>query len=109
MSELVHVTDANFDEVVLKSNVPVVVDFWAPWCGPCRMLAPKLDQAAQTFAGKVQIVKYNCDESSAVAVELGIQSIPTMIIYKNGQAVARRTGSCDQATLDAFISSVLAD
>lgn len=107
MSDMIHVTDADFDAVVLKSDVPVLVDFWAPWCGPCRMLAPRLEQAAETFAGRVKIVKYNCDESSNIAVELGIQSIPTIVMYKNGNVAGRRTGACDQSTLDAFISDNL--
>ncbi len=104
MSNLFQVTDDNFDEVVLKSDLPVVVDFWAPWCGPCRMMTPRVEKAAEEFAGQVKFVAYNCDASSNVAVELGIQSIPTLIIYKGGKPVDRRVGAMDATALNSFIN-----
>lgn len=105
MSDLFQVTDENFDEVVLKSELPVVVDFWAPWCGPCRMMTPRVEQAAAQLEGKVKFVAYNCDNSSGIAVELGIQSIPTLVIYKGGRPVDRRVGLLDATALNDFISS----
>ncbi len=80
-------TDTNFDQEVLKSDVPVLVDFWAPWCGPCRMVAPIVDEIAQEFQGKLKVVKLNTDENQGVAVQYGIRSIPTIGIFSNGQAV----------------------
>ena len=105
MSEILHVNDANFDELVAKSELPVFVDFWAPWCGPCRMLAPRLEQAAETFDGRAVVAKYNCDESSQLASDCNVRGIPTIIVFKNGQPVAQRTGACDQATLDQFFEA----
>lgn len=99
MSEIIHVTDENFEEVVSQPNVTVLVDFWAPWCGPCRMLAPRLEQAAETFDGRVVIAKYNCDEASRFAGEYNVRGIPTVI--------GERTGLCDQETLNAFIEAHL--
>ena len=107
MSEIIHVTDENFEEVVSQPNVTVLVDFWAPWCGPCRMLAPRLEQAAETFDGRVVIAKYNCDEASRFAGEYNVRGIPTVIVFKNGQHVGERTGLCDQETLNAFIEAHL--
>lgn len=107
MSEIIHVTDENFEEVVSQPNVTVLVDFWAPWCGPCRMLAPRLEQAAETFDGRVVIAKYNCDEASRFAGEYNVRGIPTVIAFKNGQYVGERTGLCDQETLNAFIEAHL--
>lgn len=107
MSEIIHVTDENFEEVVSQPNVTVLVDFWAPWCGPCRMLAPRLEQAAETFDGRVVIAKYNCDEASRFAGEYNVRGIPTVIAFKNGQNVGERTGLCDQETLNAFIEAHL--
>ena len=107
MSEIIHVTDENFEEVVSQPNVTVLVDFWAPWCGPCRMLAPRLEQAAETFDGRVVIAKYNCDEASRFAGEYNVRGIPTVIAFKTGQHVGERTGLCDQETLNAFIEAHL--
>lgn len=107
MSEIIHVTDENFEEVVSQPNVTVLVDFWAPWCGPCRMLAPRLEQAAETFDGRVVIAKYNCDEASRFAGEYNVRGIPTVIAFKNSQHVGERTGLCDQETLNAFIEAHL--
>ncbi len=107
MSEIIHVNDDNFENVVSQSNATVFVDFWAPWCGPCRMLAPRLEQAAQTFDGRAVIAKYNCDEANRFAGEYNVRGIPTIIAFKNGEAIAQHTGMCDQATLDAFIEANL--
>ena len=107
MSEIIHVTDENFEEVVSQPNVTVLVDFWAPWCGPCRMLAPRLEQAAETFDGRVVIAKYNCDEASRFAGEYNVRGIPTVIAFKNGQLVGEGTGLCDQETRNAFIEAHL--
>ncbi len=106
MSEILHITDADFDAVIAGDKT-VFVDFWASWCGPCRMLAPRLEQAAQTFDGRAVIAKYDVDQSSGKAAQYGVRGIPTIIAFKNGEAVDQRTGACDQATLDAFIEKNL--
>ncbi len=98
------VNDGNFEaEVRSVKDIPVVVDFWAPWCGPCRMLAPSLEKIADERAGAVVVAKYNVDESQEVAAENGIRSIPTILVYKNGEVVGRHTGAVGKAQLDAFI------
>ncbi len=89
---LVEFTDANFDSEVIKSTQPVLVDFWAPWCGPCKMLTPTIEQLAVNYAGKIKVGKLNTDQAQQVAINYRIESIPTMIVFKNGQAVDRMMG-----------------
>ena len=114
MSEIIHITDSTFPEQVAASELPVFVDFWAPWCGPCRMISPIIDElawrleaAADKFDGRAVIAKYNVDETNELASEHNILGIPTILCFKKGVVVARRTGLCDQATLDAWIEENL--
>lgn len=93
MSKAVTVSDETFDQEVLKSDVPVLVDFWAVWCGPCRMVAPILDEIAEEKAGSLKIAKVNVDENMKIAAQLGVSSIPTLMLYKNGQPVERIVGA----------------
>ncbi len=95
-----HVTDANFKQVVLNSKLPVIVDFWAPWCGPCRMIAPVLDQAAKDYAGRVRVVKLNVDDNPRTAQQFQVQSIPTLIAFKDGRPLRRQVGANARAIRD---------
>ena len=106
--EPIHVTDATYEQAVLKSALPVVVDFWAPWCGPCKMLGPLLDQAAKKYAGKLIVAKINIDDDSDTASELGVQSIPTLLFVKNGEIVNRTVGSMPGAQLENLILDLIA-
>jgi thioredoxin 1 len=101
------VTDASFDQDVMRSPVPVIVDFWAPWCGPCRMVAPVLEKLASELSGQVRIAKVNVDENPYVSQRYGIQSIPTMMIVKNGQIVDRWMGAYPEPAMRSRISAAL--
>ena len=109
MSEkIVHITDADFQSTLEGAgDKPVFVDFWAPWCGPCRMLAPSLDAAAEQFNGRAVIAKYNVDENSAIATENNIRGIPTVLVYKNGEVVGQHTGAMGKSELMSFIEQYL--
>jgi thioredoxin 1 len=104
MSNSIPVTDANFDAEVLKAGTPVLVDFWAPWCGPCRAVGPVVDAIAQEFQGKVKVVKLNTDEEQQVAIKYGVGSIPTLMVFKNGEMVERVMGNRPKAELAALVS-----
>ena len=103
-----HVTDATFQADVLESPVPVLVDFWAEWCGPCKMIAPILDELAPQYQGKLQIAKINVDENRAVPAQFGIRGIPTLMVFNKGQLQATKVGALAKAQLAAFIDQQLA-
>src|SRR5271155_4492667 len=100
-------TDATFDQDVLKASGPVVVDFWAEWCGPCRMIAPALEEISKSLNGKVKIVKLNVDENPGTAAKFGIMSIPTLMLFKNGELASRQVGAAPQPKLEQRITSAV--
>ena len=100
-------TDSNFAEVVEQVEVPVVVDFWATWCGPCRMISPVVDKLAEKYAGQVNIVKCNVDESTDIPMKFGIRNIPTLLFFKGGELVDRVVGAVSQADLEKRIEKLL--
>ena len=100
-----HVSDAGFDADVLKADGPVLVDYWAEWCGPCKMVAPILDDIAKDYEGRLQIAKMNVDENTATPGKFGIRGIPTLMLFKNGAVVATKVGALSKSQLAAFIDS----
>ncbi len=110
MNEPVHVTDTAFEKTVLQSTLPVIVDFWAPWCGPCRMVAPILDKIAREYEGKVVVAKVNTDENNQWAMQYGVQGIPTMLFVAHGKVVHQQVGALPEQmlrnVLDQFLEIV---
>ncbi|MCA3186547.1 MULTISPECIES: thioredoxin TrxA [unclassified Cupriavidus] len=106
MSEQIkYVSDASFDTDVLKSDKPVLLDFWAEWCGPCKMIAPILDEVAKDYGDRVQIAKINVDENQQVPAKFGIRGIPTLILFKNGEVVAQKVGALSKSQLTSFLDA----
>ncbi|MEP1554565.1 thioredoxin TrxA, partial [Paraglaciecola sp.] len=100
-----HLTDDSFEAEVLQSDLPVLVDFWAEWCGPCKMIAPILDELATEYQGKIKVAKLNIDENHATAPQYGVRGIPTLILVKNGSVEAQQVGAVSKSQLAAFIDS----
>ena len=107
ISEPVHVTDDAFEKTVLQSNMPVVVDFWAPWCGPCRMVAPTLEKLAKEYTGKLLIAKVNTDENPEWMMKYGIQGIPTMLFVAGGKIIHRQVGALPEPMLRDIVAQFL--
>ena len=107
MSSAPAVTDSSFDKDVLQSDLPVLVDFWAPWCGPCRMVAPVVEEISKDFEGKIKVFKLNTDENPTVASKYGIRSIPTLMIFKGGQNVDTVVGAVPKANLSSTLTKHL--
>ena len=104
---IAHADDNSFDATVLQSEEPVLVDFWAPWCGPCRALAPRLEQLARQFEGQVQVRKLNVDDAPELATAHGVRGIPTLILFKGGQAHSRLVGLHDETQLSSWVRAAL--
>ena len=108
MSEqIVHLSDDSFEQEVLQSDLPVLVDYWAEWCGPCKMIAPLLDEIAGDYKGKLKVSKLNIDENSGTPPQYGIRGIPTLMIFKNGSAAATKVGALSKGQLIEFIDANL--
>ena len=102
---IVYVSDATFDSEVLQSTTPVLVDYWAEWCGPCKMIAPILDDVAKEYAGRLKVAKLNIDDNQATPPKYGIRGIPTLMLFKNGNVEATKVGAVSKSQLTAFIDS----
>lgn len=108
MSELItHVTDADFENEVLKSELPVLVDFWAAWCGPCRAIAPTIEELAHEFAGKVKMTKLDVDSNQKTAIQYNIRSIPTLMVFKAGDVVATQLGAVSKGVINKMLEQAL--
>jgi thioredoxin 1 len=105
MSDIKYISDASFEQDVLKSDSPVLVDYWAEWCGPCKMIAPILDEVSKEYGGKITVAKLNVDENQATPAKFGIRGIPTLMLFKNGAVVGTKVGALSKSQLTAFIDS----
>ncbi len=105
MNNIVHVADGSFDDEVLKSEIPVLVDYWADWCGPCKMIAPILEEIADDYTGKLKIAKLNIDENPNTPPKYGIRGIPTLLLFKDGNVEATKVGALSKSQLTAFLDS----
>ena len=106
MSDLIlHVTDNSFEQDVLKADLPVLVDYWAEWCGPCKMIAPILEDVAKEYAGRLKVVKLNIDQNEQTPPKFGIRGIPTLMLFKDGNVVATKVGALAKGQLTAFVDS----
>jgi thioredoxin 1 len=103
--KIVHITDDTFEQEVLQSQTPVLVDYWAEWCGPCKMIAPALDQIASEYQGRLKVAKLNIDENQSTPPRYGIRGIPTLMLFKNGNVEATKVGALSKTQLAAFIDS----
>ena len=106
-TKIKHVTDSSFNSEVLESPIPVLIDFWAEWCGPCKMIAPVLDESAETYAGRLDIAKINVDENQSVPSQYHVRGIPTLMLFKHGEVVATKIGAVSKSQLAAFIDANL--
>ncbi|MAV76113.1 MAG: thiol reductase thioredoxin [Cellvibrionales bacterium] len=106
-NNIVHATDASFEAEVINSDIPVLVDYWAEWCGPCKMIAPVLEEVAESYAGKIKIVKVDVDSNKEIAQKHGIRGIPTLMVFKDGSAQATKVGALSKTQLEEFVDSSL--
>ena len=107
MAKPIVVTDGTFDELVVNADKPILVDFWAEWCGPCKMIAPILDEVSRDYDGRVQVAKLNVDDNQEVAAKYGIRGIPTLMLFKQGEVVATKVGALSKSQLTQFLDSHL--
>jgi thioredoxin len=104
---ILELSDASFDQEVLKSDVPVLVDFWAPWCGPCRAVAPIVEEISSAYEGKIKVGKLNVDENPSITMKFGIRSIPTLLVFKGGEAVEQIIGAVPKGEIERAVNSAL--